>query len=132
MPMNNGRDILIPKISATIPLQRKKYNAQNKEEQLKQLAFEERKNWIINEFESQIEQVYVSYREALLKAELIGQQKKLTHSAIEILLSAYSADGKHFDELLQLENELLQLDINWIEIVVATHMSKAKLERIKG
>jgi outer membrane protein TolC len=131
-PSGNGRDILVPKISASIPLQRKQYNARNREEHLLQLAISERKTGMIDQFEAQLEIILAEYREILLNADLIRRQQELAGSAIEILLSAYSAEGKNFDELLQLENELLNLDIRWVETITASQIIQARIDRIKG
>lgn len=131
-PAGNGRDIIIPRISASIPLQRKKYNAQNEEERLRQLALNERKDYIVQSFESQLEQLMSDYRETMIEAELIRKQTELAGSAVEILLAAYSAEGKNIDELLQLENELLALEIAWIEAIVDSHVTKSGIKRIRG
>ena len=131
-PSNNGRDIFIPKISASIPLQRKKFNAQNDEERLRQLALDEHKTWILQSFESELEQLLTDYRETLIEADLIRTQTELAGSAVEILLSAYSAEGKNIDELLQLENELLALEIGWIEAIIDSQISKSGIKKIRG
>ena len=131
-PSNNGRDIFIPKISASIPLQRKKFNDQNDEERLRQLALDEHKTWILQSFESELEQLLTDYRETLIEADLIRTQTELAGSAVEILLSAYSAEGKNIDELLQLENELLALEIGWIEAIIDSQISKSGIKKIRG
>lgn len=131
-PANNGRDVLIPKIMASIPLQRKQFDARNREESLAREALEVRREGMADIFESQLEALYSEYREAILEAELVIRQRVLASSAVEILLSAYSAEGRQFDELLQLENELLNLEMRLIKAVVTTHRSKAGVDRLSG
>lgn len=130
MPENNGRDVFMPMVMASIPLQRGRYKAKDREEELRQLALGERRNWMLEDFRAQVYRLFSEYREALVEAGLLDGQRTLTESAIDILLGAYSGGEGRIDEILRLETELLGFDLRRAELVSATQIIQAKMDRL--
>ncbi|MCB9266081.1 MAG: TolC family protein [Lewinellaceae bacterium] len=128
-PVNNGRDILSPRVGVRIPLYREKYRAKEQEEKLKIQALETRKQDLFLQFRSAIEQAYASLEDGRIKYRLYQEQKATTRSAIELLLAAYSNDGASFIDLLQLEDQLVQYDLMALSAVVKTQEAQAEVER---
>ena len=128
-PMNNGRDILSPRVGVRIPLYREKYRAKEQEEKLKIQALETRKQNLFLQFRSAIEQAYADLEDGKIKYRLYQEQKAITASAIELLLTAYSNEGASFIDLLQLEDQLIQYDLMTLSAVVKTHIAQAEVER---
>ncbi len=128
-PINNGRDILQLRASVKIPLFREKFKAKRTEENLKIAALENRKTDMLSLFNAAIEQTYADQQIAQLKMELYKKQIEITQAAINILESEYSSDGTNFDELLQLENELIGYDLKTLKTIVKSHMNKAMVEK---
>ncbi|MCB0598418.1 MAG: hypothetical protein KDD28_30365, partial [Phaeodactylibacter sp.] len=64
-----------------------------------------------------------------IKYRLYQEQKAITASAIELLLTAYSNEGASFIDLLQLEDQLIQYDLMTLSAVVKTHIAQAEVER---
>ncbi|MCB9290728.1 MAG: TolC family protein [Lewinellaceae bacterium] len=128
-PVNNGRDILSPRVGVRIPLYREKYRAKEQEEELKIQALETRKQDLFLQFRSAIEQAYADLEDGEIKYRLYQEQKATTTSAIELLLAAYSNEGASFIDLLQLEDQLVQYDLMALSAVVKTQEAQAKVER---
>lgn len=104
----NGRDILMPTVSVSIPIFRKKYKAASEEAKLYQesnalqvLEYENLlySNYTLTEFElnKQIELI-----------RLYDNQIKKTKEILESLLSEYRNSGKDFVEILRLQQEILK------------------------
>ncbi len=129
-PENNGRDILIPKLMITVPIYRKGYDAKNKEEEIKQLAFRWQKESLANKILSRLESYRIEYESAVLLYALAQKQTEIATSAYDILLSAYSSKGTRFDELMMLQNDLTKYQIDLIEAIIQTHQAKFKVERL--
>ncbi len=129
-PSDNGKDILIPKASITIPLFTKKYDAKDREEDLKQQSYISKKESLVNKYMYQIEQYEVNYQAAILNLDLYQKQIKITQSAIDILLSNYSSKGNRFDEILSLQNQLLKYKLLELEAVYQTYLAKIGLEKL--
>ena len=129
-PVDNGRDILIPKVMLTLPIYRKKYNAKKEEELLKQLAFNQQKEQVTNVLISKIKQYKSEFENAILLFELAQLQIELSNSAYDILLEDYSNKGQRFDELLKLQNDINQYELNMLRAAVQTHLAKFRIEHL--
>lgn len=106
-PEFNGRDIFIPKVKVSIPIYRKSYRAKNEEEALYQKSLEMQKLSIENKFLGLLLKYKSDYDNAILRVELNNQQIETTQMAYEVLLAKYSSTGKDFDDLLQIQNQLI-------------------------
>lgn len=111
-PEFNGRDIFIPKVKMSIPIYRKSCHAKNEEEALYQEALEMQKLSIENKFLGLLLKYKSDYDNAILKIELNKKQIETTQMAYEVLLAKYSSTGKGFDDLLQIQNQLLLYQLN--------------------
>ena len=112
-----------------IPINRKKYQAKEREEALKTAAIDFQKTDALSRFEAVIEKAFADHETARLQADLYGRQKEITQSAINILESKYSASGSNFDELLRLEQDLIEYDLKMLKAVVKSHLAKATAEQ---
>lgn len=129
-PANNGRDALGLRGMIKIPLFTKKYDAKEQEEQLKIEALEHQKESLQSKFMAAIEQAYADYRDALLQLELYQQQKETLQSAIDILTTRYSTEGRGFDELLRLQAEQVNYDLKALQAIVQSHLAVIEVERL--
>ncbi|MCR9098929.1 MAG: TolC family protein [bacterium] len=126
----NGRDIVQLRASVSLPIYREKFEAKEREEQLKIAALEDRKQDLNARFEAAVAQAYADFETAQLRLELYARQRRLTQSAIDILQEAYSAQGRSFDELLRLESELIEYDLKRLSAVVAGHLAVARINQL--
>ena len=130
IPVNNGRDILIPKIMVSIPIYRKKYKAKKQEEELKQQAFDLQKESLTNQMMSSIQGFKSEYKSAKLMFELAHKQIEISNSAYDILLADYSSKGKRFDELMKLQSDINRYEIAIVNAIVQSHLAKFKINRL--
>lgn len=128
-PAHNGRDIVQLRGTVKIPLNKTRFGAKEQEENLKMEAIEWQKEDALSRFNALIERAYASHETARLQIEFFKKQKKITEAALRILESEYSAKGSRFDELLQLEKDLVEYDFKILKAVVESHLAKAELER---
>lgn len=128
-PAHNGRDIIQLRGTVKIPLFRQKYEAKEREENLKIAALEDKKLDVVSRFTAAIEKAYADHETARLRVELYEQQIGITQSAINILETDYSAKGNNFDELLRLEKELIDYDLKILKAIVQSHLAKSSIER---
>ena len=130
IPVNNGRDILIPKVMVSIPIYRKKYAAKKEEEKLKQQAYSYQKENLTNRMISNIQSYKSEYESAKLMYELANKQIEISQSAYDILLAEYSSKGNKFDELMKLQSDINRFEIEIIKAIVQSHLVKFKIERL--
>jgi len=125
----NGRDILQVKATVKIPIYRKKYEAKNREENLKIIAISNEKTVVLNQFRAAIEKAFADYEIAELRNGLYQRQVKITKTAIRILETEYSVSGSRFDELLELEKQLIDYDLKTLKAIVNSHLAMNNIER---
>ncbi|MCP3928208.1 MAG: TolC family protein [Bacteroidetes bacterium] len=125
---NNGKDILMPKLMMKVPIYRKKYDAKQREEELKIAALNNRKEELKSKFLALIEQAFTDQEDARLKIQLYGNLQKTTQATIEILLINYSTTNSGFNELLRLQMQLIDYDLEILKAIVQSHLAKALVE----
>lgn len=128
-PINNGRDILQLSLKASIPLWREPFKAKEREEKLRIAAIDNRQSDLESRLLATIEKAFADHQVAQLKQELYVQQVSTTQSAIQILQSRYSATGESFDQLLELETQLVNYELELLRATVQSHAAKAAIEQ---
>ncbi len=129
-PLHNGRDLLMPTFRMSVPIFRKKYDAKDQEEKLKQLAFSEKRKGLELKIKSMLSKYLSDFDQAQLQLELAKEQRVLTESAFNMLLSFYSAKGKRFNELLKLQDQLYQYQLQEEIGKVKLFLAQANWQRL--
>lgn len=107
---DNGKDILMPMVSATIPIFGKKYKAAKREAQLMQQSYSLQKDQAINTLVSSYESAWFQIQQQQELMELYAQQTRKSDQSLRLLLSAYSNSGKDFEEVLRMQQQLLKYE----------------------
>lgn len=129
-PLYNGRDILVPKLMLTLPLYRKAYKAKENEELLIQQSLDFSKQQLVAELVSKLLQLKVEYDNALLDHQLAQQQIETSILVYSILLTDYSSDGKGFDDLLQVQMQLLNYQLKEKQSLLSAKMAESNIEQL--
>ena len=83
-----------------------------------------------NKMISRIKCFKSDYESAVLMNQLANKQIIISKSAFEILLSEYSGNGKRFDELMKLQNEVLKYELQLVKTTIQSHMAKINIDRL--
>jgi outer membrane protein TolC len=129
---DSGRDVIMPMLSVSIPIFRKKYNAAVKEAQLTQESLALQKEEFTNNLASRYEQVWfdISRQEQLIK--LYNEQIKETRRALKLLTTAYANSGKDFEEILRMQQELLKYKKKKVDAISRYKTAVARMEYVMG
>jgi len=125
----NGRDVIMPKASVKIPLEKTKYSAKQREEEWKVKAIETQQKNAQSQFLEAINQAFIEYETIRLRLDLYAAQIETTKSMIRVLETQYSAEGKGFEELLQQQISLVNYDLLTLAEIVKSHIVKGEIER---
>lgn len=125
---DNGKNVIMPMISMSIPIYRRKYNAATKEAQFKQEAIVNYKTNTENTLVSNYEMAWFELEKARQLVELYKAQTLKTNQAISLLETAYSNSGKDFEEILRMQQELLKYQIATATATKAFYVALAKLD----
>lgn len=125
---DNGKNVIMPMVSMSIPIYRGKYKAATKEAQFEQEAIANYKTNTENTLVSNYEMARYELDKARQLIELYNTQVSKTEQAISLLETAYSNSGKDFEEILRMQQELLKYQIATATATKAFYVALAKLD----
>ena len=129
MPMG-GNDMVMPMIRLSIPIYRKKYTALQKEAELKQLAVQQRRENTVNLLSTQWSNAMRNLDDAVRRTELYRGQTDLAQQTLNLLMTSFATDGRDFEEVLRVQQQLLDYQLSLITAIVDQHTSIAALEKL--
>jgi len=125
---DDGKDVLMPMISVSIPIFRKKYKAAEKEAQLMQESYSLQKQETTNMLISNYETTWFELQSQQQLIELYNQQTQVSEQALNLLFSAYSNSGEQFEEVLRMQQQLLKYEKMKVTAEVQYQIELAKLK----
>ena len=125
---DNGKDVVMPMISLSLPIFRGKYKAAVKEAQFIQSAISSYKEDFENNLVSSYEMTWYELDRANQLIDLYHAQITKTEQAITLLLTAYSNSGKDFEEVLRMQQELLKYQMAETIALKEYYTALAKLD----
>ncbi|MCC5941146.1 MAG: TolC family protein [Balneolaceae bacterium] len=129
----DARESIVGMATVRVPLFRSRYNSQRRQvdHRIRSLDLREHQteNRLMAQLEEYLEEVRRSERTTtLLSEELVPRAQQ----ALTILSEEYSVGNARFDELLQIQRELLDLEFERIEAVVRQNQAVVKIESLMG
>jgi outer membrane protein TolC len=125
----NGRDVLMPMGSVSIPFHNDRFEAKRQEEKLKQQASAEMAEDMRQMFTSEIAKAQSAIEYAEMNITKMENQKLITQSTLELMRTEYASEGTRFEELLRLEMDLIDYDLNILKSIYDIDIAKAKLKK---
>ena len=129
----NSKEMFAAMATVRVPLWRSKYSAQYRQatEQLRSVDYNRIQTG--NRLNTELEQALEQYRESernitLLNDELIPRAEQV----FSILSEEYSAGNTRFDEVLQVQRQLLDLELEQVEAVVKLYKAMINIEALVG
>lgn len=112
----NGRNILMPMVTFSLPIYRAKYTALRHEAQFQFDAIEAGKKDLLNNLTSEYEMATWQYKQATSRLDLYARQITKSESALNILTTSYSSNNRDFEEVLRMQQQIIKYRL---EIIVA-------------
>ncbi len=127
----NGRDVLMPMGSISIPLNTGRYSAKRQEERLKQESIQAQIDDLSESYRADIESAYntIEYNEMVVAK--YKSLKTITSETIKLMRTEYAAEGTRFEELMRLEMELIDYNLEIIKAQYQVDMALATLNKYK-
>jgi outer membrane protein TolC len=127
---DNGKDVLMPMVTMSLPIFRGKYQASAQEAKLQQQALQHRQEELENNLVADYESAQFDLVRAKDRYALYETQITKTRQAIELLKTSYANDGKEFEEILRMEQQLLKYQLSKAGAVKAYYLADARLNYI--
>ena len=122
---DNGKDILMPMVSASIPIFNNKYDSRSKQNELKQLEINAQKENRLNVLVSAFARAISQRNQARIKYKTQEKNLKQADNAEEILIKNYETGTIDFNDVLDIQELQLKFQTNQIESVKMYYVQSA-------
>jgi outer membrane protein TolC len=116
-PINNGKDILMPMVTLSIPIFNNKYKSQTKQNELKQQEIKAQKQERSNMLQTTLDKAINNRISSRISYETQSKNLKQAKNAEEILIKSYETGTIDFNDVLDIQELQLKFQMNQIESV---------------
>ena len=122
---DNGKDIVMPMVSISIPIFNNKYKSVTKQNELKQLEIKSQKEERLNNLETRLAQAIYNRNTMRIKFNVQTDNLKQAIDAEEILMKNYETGTIDFNDVLDVQELQLKFQINLIESTKGYYLKSA-------
>jgi outer membrane protein TolC len=122
---DNGKDIVMPMVSLSIPLFNKKYKSQSKQNELQQLEISAQKQDRLNNLETILAKAVTDRISARISYKTQSKNLKQANDAEDILIRSYETGTIDFKDVLDIQELQLKFQINQIESIKTYYVQTA-------
>jgi outer membrane protein TolC len=126
----NGADMIMPMVTVTLPIYRKKYKAMQNETELMRSATEQEYQATSNSLQTEYYEAMQLYQDAHRRMILYDNQSQLAKKSLEIMIKNFSASSSGLTDVLRIQQQTLDYEFKRIEAVVDYNTSIALLKRL--
>ena len=114
---DNGKDIVMPMVSVSIPIFNKKYKSQTKQNELEQQEITAQKQERLNTLETLLSKTINERISARISYETQTKNLKQAKDAEDILIKSYETGTIDFNDVLDIQELQLKFQMNQIESI---------------
>ena len=126
----NGNDMIMPMVTLTLPIYRKKYNAMKTEADLLKTAAAQNYQAIANSLQTEYYQAVQLYQDAQRRIKLYENQYNLASKSFDLILKSFSASSSGLTDVLRVRQQTLDYELKQVEAVADFNTSVAWLKRL--
>lgn len=132
MPSGMGRNMVMPMVTMTLPIYRKKYKSMQTEATYWVESVNNQKQDLENYLTTEFETIMVSIQDKERKLLLLKEQIELMEQTLDISVTSYATDGSSFEEILSIQRELLDFRLEKLNTEIERQLIFARLENLIG
>lgn len=121
----NGQDMIMPMLTVTLPIYRKKYNAQQAETKFMKTATEQNYQATANALQTEYYEALQLYNDAQRRMKLYDSQSQLAKKSLDIMIKTFSSSASGLTEILRIRQQLFSYELKQVEAI--TDFNKAKV-----
>ena len=126
----NGSDMIMPMVTVTLPIYRKKYKAMQEEAIQMKIASEQGYQATSNSLQTEYYEAIQLYQDAQRRMRLYANQGQLADKSLNILLKSFSASGSGLSDLLRIRQQKLDFGLKQIEAISDNNTAIAWLKKL--
>ena len=129
-PMN-GQSMIMPMLTVTLPIYRRKYNAMQAETKFMKTASEQNYQATANALQSEYYEARQLYFDAQRRIKLYENQTQLAQQSLNILIKNFSVSGSGLTEIMGLRRQVLDYQFKKVEAITDFNTAIAWIKRLK-
>ena len=129
LPMN-GKDMIMPMVTATLPIYRKKYRAMKDEAELLKSANVNNYKATANALQTEYYQAMQLYLDAQRRTKLYVEQYRLASKSLDIMFKSFASSGSDLTDILRVRQQTLDYEYKQVEAVADYNTSIAWIKRL--
>jgi outer membrane protein TolC len=126
----NGKDMIMPMVTLTLPIYRKKYRAMQNEADLQKAATAQNYTASANNLKTEYYQAVQLYQDAQRRIDLYGNQSLLAGRSLDIMMKSFTVSGSGLTDVLRIRQQTLDYDFKKVEAVADYNTAIALLKRL--
>ncbi|MCX6329211.1 MAG: TolC family protein [Bacteroidia bacterium] len=126
----NGKDMIMPMVSVTLPIYRKKYTAMQKEADLLSIAASQNYQATANTLQTEYYQAVQLYQDAQRRVQLYENQYNLASKSLDLMLKSFSTSSSGLTDVLRVRQQTLDYELKQVEAVADFNTAIAWLKRL--
>jgi outer membrane protein TolC len=126
----NGKDMIMPMLSVSIPIFRGKYKALRRETELLRQANEEKYNNALNTLHAELYRYKHQLDDAARKIALYHKQTQLSQTTYNIVLKEFVSGKSDLGNVIQVQRQLLDYQLKMAETVAEYNTKMAVIQKM--
>lgn len=126
----NGMDMIMPMVSVTLPLYRKKYKSKVREAELLTDAASDDYTATSNMLETEYYEAVQDYRDAGRRFRLYSDQYILASKTLDIIMKDYATSSADLTDLLRVRQQVYDYELKRAEALADINTASARLRRL--
>ena len=126
----NGQDMIMPMLTVSLPIYRKKYKAMQTETNFLKTASEQNYQATVNALQSEYYQALQQYNDAGRRMKLYNNQSQLSKKSLDISIKTFSSSASGLSDILRIRQQLLDYELKQVEAVVEYNKAVAWIKRL--
>lgn len=126
----NGQDMIMPMLTVTLPIYRKKYNAQQAETKFAKSAVEQNYKATANALQVEYYEALQLYKDARRRMKLYDDQRLLAKKMLDIAFKAFSSSNSGLTDIVRIQKQLLDYELKQVEALVDFNTAKTMIKKL--
>jgi outer membrane protein TolC len=126
----NGKDMIMPMVTLTLPIYRKKYKAMQTEAELLRAATSQNYMASANSLKTEFYQAVQLYQDAQRRVKLYGNQSLLAGKSLDIMIKSFTVSGSALTDILRIQQQTLDYNYKQVEAIADFNTAKAWLKKL--
>jgi outer membrane protein TolC len=126
----NGKDMIMPMVSVTLPIYRKKYKAMKAETEFQKRAVHHGYEAMANDLRTEYFQAVERYEDAQRRVNLYTNQQQLAEQTLQIMVKSYSVAATSLTEVLRVRQQLTEYQLKKTQAIADLNNATAWFKRL--